>query len=823
MRLNALFKHWSYRIFAPGVLLRGKYEAFKQLLHFDDRCHEQMAGLQELLFTRQPADYARVRSLFANLSKQVLGMVESLETMVPGKYVTLKSYHKKFDFYTRYLLAPPDIDFSPPFVLPLTDIAPDADRIGGKGKNIAILGSALQLQVPRGYAVTTSGYHYFIEYNNLRKPIEELLAQLDISVVDSLNEVSVQLMQLIRQATLPPELEEAMLAAYDSWGKAGLEEGAVAVRSSGIGEDGRLSFAGQYDTLLGVTRKDIGQAYCEVIASKYSPQALYYRVIHGLGDEETAMSVLIQEMVLARCSGVIYTGSVQQNEATQENLHLHVVEGFGESLVGGAAVPDTYVLSRATQPVLLEKAVQENLLSASQVLELAGQAMRVEQYFKKPQDIEWAMDQNGELFFLQSRALQLVSEKEKAGEGQNLETLSLPVLLEGECASSGVATGLAHHLCDQRELESVPEGAILLTRNTPPHYLPLLGRVAAVLAERGSRACHFATVAREFGVPVLTGIANLLQHVASGDLLTVDGMHGKVYQGRFDDLVIKERKVPAARKYQKVLQEALGFVVPLELVDPQGENFMPEGCRSLHDIIRFCHETAVQAMFSAGRPGTGRGALRLAADLPLDVYLFDVGGGLRSGDGKDKQVALDQIDSVPFLALWRGLGHPEVQWKKKPYDWDAFDKIEMAGGIAPAKDSFALSSYAVIGADYLHFNIRFGYHFTIVDALCSEKAAENHCILRFAGGGGDFSHRSLRIDFIAGVLERLEFLVEKKGDLLEARLPALDSETLQEKLDMLGRLLGATKLMDMVLEDEQEVRSYIDAFFNGRYSFSQEG
>ena len=107
--------------------------------------------------------------------------------------------------------------------------------------------------------------------------------------------------------------------------------------------------------------------------------------------------------------------------------------------------------------------------------------------------------------------------------------------------------------------------------------------------------------------------------------------------------------------------------------------------------------------------------------------------------------------------------------------------------------------------------------------MCSDNTAENHCMLRFAGGGGDFEHLSLRIDFLTGVLERLDFSVEKKGDLLEAKLTKLDKELLTGNLDILGRLLGASKLMDMVLDGDEMVASCVEEFYNGRYSFSQEG
>ncbi|MFN2353535.1 MAG: PEP-utilizing enzyme, partial [Desulfopila sp.] len=359
-------------------------------------------------------------------------------------------------------------------------------------------------------------------------------------------------------------------------------------------------------------------------------------------------------------------------------------------------------------------------------------------------------------------------------------------------------------------------------RETPPQYVTVLGRVAAVLAERGSRASHFATVAREFRVPVLCGIADAVRLFAPGDVVSVDADRGVVYAGRVEAMIGKDCDT-LENKYTQRFGEVLKFITPLELTDPAAPNFTPEGCRSMHDIIRFCHENALLAMFSAGKPGSGRGALRLVDDMPLDVYLFDVGGGIKAAGDTPKGVELARIQCRPFRALWQGLNHPDVQWKQKPFDWDAYDKIELSGGVPPKKDSFAFASYAVIGAEYLHFNIRFGYHFTIVDVLCGDDPAKNHCMLRFAGGGGDFYHRSLRLEFLSRILEDIGFTVENKGDLLEGRMFKIEHDDMYHRLDMLGRLLGATKLMDMVLEDEDMVANCVADFHAGVYSFSQEG
>ncbi|MFW2368397.1 MAG: PEP/pyruvate-binding domain-containing protein, partial [Desulforhopalus sp.] len=323
MQLNSLFKHWSYRIIAPGALLREKYEALKRLLQFDIRCHEEMAEFQDLLHDGHREDLARIRSRFDHFSQQVAGMVESLDTKDPGTYATLKIYHKKFDFYTRVHLASPAIDFAPPYVLQLSDLDLENKQIGNKAKHLAVLQKDIGTPVPRGFAISTSGFHYFIEYNNIRSAIEGQLADLDINSSLSLNEISARLADIILTAEVPPEIEKAMLAAYDTWAQSGDSGVNVAVRSSAINEDGDCSFAGLYTTVLNVARNDISTAYRQVLASKYSPEALFYRISQGLGDEETAMSVLVQEMVQAKASGVLYTIGVAE-ERNRDQFHLHV-------------------------------------------------------------------------------------------------------------------------------------------------------------------------------------------------------------------------------------------------------------------------------------------------------------------------------------------------------------------------------------------------------------------------------------------------------------------------------------------------------------------
>jgi pyruvate,water dikinase len=260
----------------------------------------------------------------------------------------------------------------------------------------------------------------------------------------------------------------------------------------------------------------------------------------------------------------------------------------------------------------------------------------------------------------------------------------------------------------------------------------------------------------------------------------------------------------------------------LELVDPEADNFTPEGCRSHHDIIRFCHEKAVQEMFNIGDRRIRKigSAKKLESEIPMLFYVFDVGGGLNENSRARKSVAQEDIRSVPMKALLKGLNHPGIRWGDfTHFDWAEHDKIVMSGGIISPKAAM-FASHAVLSPDYMNLNLRFGYHFVIVDTLCSNHSADNYVLFRFSGGGADFDKRMLRADFLNRILHRIGFEVSRKSDLIDAELMGKPDDTIESKLDMVGRLLGATRLMDMYLKDASMVEGFVEDFMNGRYHFA---
>jgi pyruvate, water dikinase len=847
--LKNLFKYWTYQVFAPGTVLREKYEAFKSLLVHDKCAHEVMAELEEIYYNQIRVDFQVISKKYDRLAESVSGIVEELSRMCPSRYLNLKDYFKKFDFYIRFMLAPPEYNVSPPFTVQLDEIPSDGRLlVGGKALQLSVIKRDLEIPIPSGFVITTNAFFYLIEHNDLRKLIDEKLAGLDINSTPSLDHISDDLMALIMNSRIPPDIENAVLNAFKACQWTKNRDIRIAMRSSAVCEDEQSSFAGQYLTALNVKEENILDAYKKVIASKYSPRALYYRINYGLSDIETPMAVLALEMVDAMTSGIIYTQDIE--ESTSNYLNIHSVWGLGELLVSGEVSPDIITVTKEEKPtIVMEKTgVKHKQMTLAQnrstevipvydnkkqicsidrdsVLTLTRWGTELESFYGVPQDIEWCKDNVGRLFILQSRPLK-IEEVHTPTEEFKFDDIKNAVLVSGgERASSGIGAGRVFKIDRKSDLANLPKGAVLVARNASPYYVTVMDRLNAVVTDTGSTAGHFASVAREFGVPTLVNTDVATTNLLPGREVTVHADGKVVYDGIVSSLIessCAQRDLLTNSPFMRKLRYVISFVSPLKLVDPASKSFRPEECRSLHDIIRFSHEKAVQEMFSMGdrKGGRKKGAKKLISKIPMLFYVLDVGGGIEQKLSKEQEVRMEAIISAPMRAVFSGLNHPDIHWSEfTHFDWEEYDKIVMSGGIISA-DSARFGSYAILANDYLNLNLRFGYHFVILDTICGDKTDENYILFRFSGGGGDSHGKSLRAGFIGGVLERIGFMVDIKGDLIDGQLKEGDRKTIAEKLDMVGRLLGATRLMDMYLKDASLIEGFVDDFMSGRYHFS---
>ncbi len=400
------------------------------------------------------------------------------------------------------------------------------------------------------------------------------------------------------------------------------------------------------------------------------------------------------------------------------------------------------------------------------------------------------------------------------------------MLKGGVSASNGVASGLAYVIKSDHNLLNIPEGSILIAPQTSPRYVPIIGRVKAIITDVGSVTGHMASVAREFQIPTLVGTDTATTLIPHGMEITVDATRGIVYQGRLE-MILEKGKTHNPMKGSptyKVLQTVLPKIAPLNLIDPKQGNFNPSSCETIHDIIRFAHEMALQEMFQIGDTieAGPKVSVRLRSRLPLNIYIVDLGEGLDI-DSSQREVQMEQVLSLPFKALYRGMTHEGVEWYgQNKISWSGFGTILMENILHdPQTDgSFGGPSYAVVSGKYLNFSSRLGYHFVTIDTYCGQNINNNYITFYFKGGAADISRRSRRAILIGSILKKLGFAVTQKGDMVKGELKKHNSYMIQEKLDMLGRLLGAVRLLDMVLDDDRKIDWCREQFFKGNYSFT---
>lgn len=820
-------KKISEQLISPRFFVQKRYATFVRLLAADRAAHTRLAELETIYYTHRAVDINTVRQIYADFASHVDEMISCLHTLTSQRYGNISAYYRKFDFYSRFALAAPKIDSDQPFILPLSEKGKSVndDRLtGGKGLHLHQLIHRLQLPVPDGFIITTAAWNHFLDHNRLREKIRLLLAEIDIGSLTSLKETSSALLEALDSALIPPLLERELQTAVVKL-KGAYPNSLFAVRSSAVGEDLALSFAGQYSSRLNVAADDIAAGYRAVVSSKYAPEALLYRIMNGLDDEETPMAVIVQVMVKARVSGVVTTSAASVSDVHPAKVHW--VRGLGDTLMGGVASSsccDVYE-KKGELCITGSSSAEPGCPSPDIFHRLAGWAEQVSGLYGCPQELEWSAD-NDNVYLLQARRFQAAGQHEGAPP-VNPDVSRLELLGHGGVTGSpGICCGKASLFPNQDDLANLAPNTILITETTSPALVALLPRLAGVIARRGSCADHFASVAREFSVPLLVGAEEVINRITDGDDLTLWADRQSVYRGT---VALAENQASVQRLEASPLHHlqklVIGFTSPLALVDPFAPGFSPESCRSMHDIIRFCHEKAVQAMFIESADNLLRkpSAVRLETSIPLQLFIIDVAGGTARQRLGRSSATLDEIECLPLHALWRGLSHPGVNWRERShYDWQSYDSVSLAGGIAGKEDT-ALSSFCLIAPDYLNVNIRFGYHFTQLDCFCGNIPEENYILLRFAGGGGTLHGKDLRLDFISRVLNQLDFHCERSGDMLDGRLLKYDKAGIVQRLEKLGHLLGAARLLDMVLQREDDLGPMIDDFFKGVYDFSKRG
>ena len=830
-RIN-IFNNWKSRKKFPSkdyqaLLFRFKYSSFKMLIDSNTQFLKVISDMEEKLRGREVFGMAYVRTQSARAIFHVLRMVKNLDDLSNHRYGRLFEVLEKIKLKIDAGLGQKK-ELRP--VEPILDYSQInkemVDWVGGKNANLGEIHSQLKLPIPEGFAITTSAFAIFLSHNNLSEEINNKKMAIDPANPEAINQASREIQQLILAARVPVQLEEAVLLAYDQMVRRMRQAGStdqsprVAMRSSAIGEDSELSFAGQYRSILNVPADKLIDAYKEVVASLYTPRAISYRLNKGIRDEDIAMSVACLQMIDSLASGVIYTH--HPLNLFEDNITITAVWGLGPYAVEGRITPDSYTVAKdgtlttlvtgiSHKPVQLvndpeggtkEIAVPSGdqdipCLSPDQISTLAEYALRLEAHYKSPQDIEWALDRSGRLLILQSRPLHIWS-PEKGPKSIPLIP-DHPLLVEdGAIVFPGIGSGPAFQIRSEEDLINFPEGAILIAKHSSPQFVMVMKRARAILTDLGSVTGHMASLAREFAVPCILDTQVATSVIPTGMEITVDAYTGRVYQGIIPQLLSFQKTPESPMKETPVyqsLRRVADLIVPLYLMDPKAPNFAPEFCQTLHDMGRLVHERSYSEMFQLSDLVSGKEgfAFKLEALIPLDLHVIDLGSGLNNtGEQGFKKVAVKDIVSLPFKALLRGMTLEVFQRPQlRPVSFSGFFSVMREQMMAPPQagnERFGDRSYAIISDKYLNFSSRVGYHYSVLDSYCGPAVNMNYITFSFKGGAADDTRRNRRIRAIALILRNLDFVVESSGDRVDAHFQKYESPLIEEKLDLVGKI-----------------------------------
>ncbi len=458
----------------------------------------------------------------------------------------------------------------------------DIDRVGGKnaslGEMIQNLGN-LGVNVPGGFATTADAYRGFLEHENLGNRINALLDELDADNLEDLARTGKQIRDWIMEIPLQDDLEKDINEAYAKLVEQYGEDVSWAVRSSATAEDlPDASFAGQQETFLNVSGiDDIKIAIRKVFASLFTDRAISYRVHQDFDHAGVALSAGIQKMVRSdiAASGVMFT--LDTESGCDKVVFITGSYGLGEMVVQGAVNPDEFyvykknlnnkkpaVLGRTLgskkiemvydiggkEPVKIinveESKRTQYCITDAQVEELARQAITIEQHYKRPMDIEWALDGNdGGLYIVQARPETVQSQANNVVERFTLNSASrdaATILAEGRSIGSRIGAGKAKIIMSLDDMDQIQPGDVLVTDMTDPDWEPIMKRASAIVTNRGGRTCHAAIIARELGVPAAVGCGDATKTIKEGIDVTVscaEGDTGYIYQGLVDFDVTK--------------------------------------------------------------------------------------------------------------------------------------------------------------------------------------------------------------------------------------------------------------------------------------------
>lgn len=455
----------------------------------------------------------------------------------------------------------------------------DGALVGGKGANLGEMVNA-GFPVPNGFVVTAQAYYRFLEENNLREKIANILSDLDPNDSKALDKAAASVRALILRSKMPKDIAESIRKATAKLGK----NVDTAVRSSATAEDlPGASFAGQQATYLNIRGPEAVQKHVQKAwASLFEARAVFYRATRGFDHNKVGIAVPVQKMVQSDVSGVMFSINPVNNDS--QTVIVEAIWGLGENIVQGVVTPDHYEVEKSTWDILKVQPVEQKIemtrkfgvtknrsvvksrqkktkLTQAQMVALAKLAVRLQQHYHYPQDSEWALE-DGKLYIVQTRPIttmeNIQAQKSSAPVDIEKHLEKLPVILTGEAASPGIVSGSVRFIPTPADIHLLKVGEIMLTSMTTPDFVPAMKRAAGLITDRGGQTSHAAIVSRELGLPCVVGTGTATKKLKNGQKVTINGRTGEVHLGELNRDVMASHQA----SMEKEQAEARSTIIP---------------------------------------------------------------------------------------------------------------------------------------------------------------------------------------------------------------------------------------------------------------------
>lgn len=816
---------------AVELFFTRRHHSFKLFLTAWNAFQETMTELEYTLCCDHPFGLYRVRALCTSMATQVFQCIKQLELLDKAPCPTLYQRFGELQKQVAGEVYEPESCLLGPFVVPLGQ-GKDAALEALCRENMCLIDpgtlrvESLRAQfpeaVPQGFVITAAGCQHYFQSNGLQNEINRRIQAAGGLEPKTLSRLSRQLGELVENTPLPDDLRTAVLEAVGRLRNmyAGCEMQLLLrgrVWPPDAGESCGVVVWGP-PVPLHAPDEAVLKAVLGTLARKQYSQTLVYRRARGLTERGTGLCITCMAVAKGCRGGLVQTRAPLQPDSPDS--YVYACDGLPQN-VEYATMPVHWVRVSHSVPrqvtMLHTSHPGQPVLDDAIAIRAAELAQAVETAAGCPQVLTWVGTPSGQVLMLMTRPMMSLSD---AGDALPLPEHALEqrkdLLLEG-----GMTVCPGRVCCPAwiaRRWEDVrrfPKGAILIVPDDAYIWGSLIDRVAGIIVEQGTQGSRLASLAREFGKPAVFGMQRATEVVENGERVTLCADVCSLFAGKQDALLPRTSPrhdcMPGSPVY-RILQNASRRILPLTL-DVDSVDFRADKCATYHDIVRYCHERAVSAMFSLGseKKYAPQRVKQLRDTVLKQFWVVNLSDGFaRTPAGP--VIDVQDIASRPMLAIWGGMNaHP---WQgPPPVDGKGFLSVLFEATANPNLDPaaqtayFTEKNYFLISHDYCSLHSRFGFHFVSVEARFSERTSENYLNFQLRGGAADIERRILRVRFVADILWEFGFTPVVHNDAVSATLKGIGAEDGEHLLAVAGYMTIHTRQLDMIMQDAAQVAS----------------